>query len=141
MEYKFEKIEEDLYKLTLGEKEYQIKRDLDCIVDLQQIDLEARIILNQKLKEKGVDTGVLITSRKEGNKEIIDDSEYQKALKDCQNLARINKLDTILFKKIGIKLTELALMINDPKQYQNFIADFIKILAGEGEAKKGNITP
>lgn len=141
MDYKFEKLDEDLYKLTLGDKEYQIKRDLDCIVELQQVDLEARIILNQRLKQMGASAEDLMISKKDGSKEIIDDTEYQKALKDCQSIARVKKLDDILSKKIGIKTTELALMIEDAKKYQEFIQDFIKILAGDGEVKKGSTTP
>ena len=68
MDYKFEKLDEDLYKLTLGDKEYQIKRDLDCIVDLQQVDLEARIILNQRLKQMGASAEDLMISKKDGSK-------------------------------------------------------------------------
>ena len=141
MDYKFEKLDEDLYKLTLGDKEYQIKRDLDCIVDLQQVDLEARIILNQRLKQMNASAEDLMISKKDGSKTIVDDTEYHKALKDCQSIARVKKLDDILSKKIGIKTTELALMIEDAKKYQEFIQEFIKILAGDGEVKKGSTTP
>lgn len=141
MDYKFEKIDEDLYKLTLGENEYEIKRDLDCIIDLQQVDLEARILLNQKLKQLGATADDLMETKKDGSKTIVDDTEYQKALKDCQNIARVKKLDDILQKKIGIKTTDLALKIQEPKKYQEFITEFIKILAGDGEVKKGSTTP
>lgn len=141
MDFKFEKLDEDLYKLTLGENEYEIKRDLESIIDLQQVDLEARILLNQKLKQLGATADDLMETKKDGSKTIVDDTEYQKALKDCQNIARVKKLDDILQKKIGIKTTDLALKIQEQKKYQEFITEFIKILAGDGEVKKGNTTP
>ena len=50
--YKFKKIDKDTFELEYNGVTHTITNDLEKVVQLQQVDFEARVLLNKKLKEE-----------------------------------------------------------------------------------------
>ena len=97
---------------------------------MQQVDFEARVLLNKKLKEQGASIADLQYERKEGNKTIIDDSQLQLLLDECKKEATYNKLKKIIKDITNIDLLDLAVELGQD-DFQKFIQEFVIALTGE----------
>lgn len=128
--YKFNKIDKDTTELEYNNEKYEIKRNLELAVQMQQVDFEARVLLNKKLKEQGASIEDLQYKRKEGNKTIIDDSQIQLLLDECKKEATYNKLKKIIKDITNIDLLDLAVELGQD-DFQKFIQEFVIALTGE----------
>ena len=95
--YKFEKINEDTYKLITDTKEFTFTRTVDIARELQSVDMYTTFYVAQFLAERGetLDNTRLRVERHEGNKTIVDESGLEAVKKEARNLAYydiINKL-------------------------------------------------
>lgn len=132
--YKFEKINEDEYKLTGNGKEFTFTRTVDIVKEVQSIDLRATINVAEILAERGetYENTKLRITRNEGNKTIVDESN----LRALESTARIQALNEVLdkvyrkiFNMAPLELVkEIGIDITDKESIAKFSENFTKIL-------------
>ena len=130
--YKFKKIDKDTFELEYNGVTHTITNDLEKVVQLQQVDFEARVLLNKKLKEQNATLDDLQYERKEGNKTIIDDSQLQLLLEECKKEAIYNKLKKIIKDTTNLDLLQIAKELGED-EFQKFVSEFVINMSGEGE--------
>lgn len=130
--YKFKKIDKDTFELEYNGVTHTITNDLEKVVQLQQVDFEARVLLNKKLKEQNATLEDLQYERKEGNKTIVDDSQLQLLLEECKKEAIYNKLKKIIKDTTDLDLLQIAKELGED-EFQKFVSEFVINMSGEGE--------
>lgn len=130
--FSFKRIDKDTFELEYNGKTHTITSDLEKVVQLQQIDFEARVLLNKKLKEQGATIEDLQYEKKENGKTIIDDSQLQLLLEECKKEATYNKLKKIIKDTTDLDLLEIAKELGE-KDFQTFVSEFVINMSGEGE--------
>ena len=132
--YKFNKIDKDTCELEYNGEKHIIKRDLEKVVALQEIDFDARVLMNKKLKEMGASIEDLEYTKKVGEKTIVDDSQAQQVLEICKKEASYNKAKKLIQEVTGLSIYDIAMDLGS-KEFETFVKDFISALIGETEAK------
>lgn len=131
--YRFEKISEDTYKL-IGNKEFTFTRTIDLAKTLQSLDMETTIILADILAERGetFENTKLKIERKEGNKTIVDESNFDRVKEQARNIAMYNILDKIFKKLFGLGylelITQVGLDTNNLPEIEKFVTDLTNVL-------------
>lgn len=131
--YRFEKISEDTYKL-IGNKEFTFTRTIDLAKTLQSLDMETTIILADILAERGetFENTKLKIERKEGNKTIVDESNFDRVKEQARNIAMYNILDKIFKKLFGLGylelITQIGLDTNNLPEIEKFVTDLTNVL-------------
>lgn len=132
--YKFEKINEDTYKLITDEKEFTFTRTVDLAKELQKLDLYTTSYLVDMLAERGetIDNTKLRIEKKVDGKIIVDESNLNFLKQKAKDLAFMDVLDKITKKIFGIDFITTLSTINvdetDTKGIENFTADLGTIL-------------
>lgn len=132
--YKFEKINEDTYKLITDEKEFIFTRTVDLAKELQKVDLYATSYMADMLAARGetFENTTLKVERIEGNKTIVDETNFKKMEEKARNLANYDVI-SLIFKKIFGKdyltmLTEAKIDINNLDEVNKFVGDIMQIV-------------
>lgn len=132
--YKFEKINEDTYKLITDEKEFIFTRTVDLAKELQKVDLYATSYMADMLAARGetFENTTLKVERIEGNKTIVDETNFKKMEEKARNLANYDVISSV-FKKIFGKdyltmLTEAKIDINNLDEVNKFVGDIMQIV-------------
>lgn len=132
--YKFEKINEDTYKLITDEKEFTFTRTVDLAKELQKLDLYTTSYLVDMLAERGetIENTKLRIEKKVDGKIIVDESNLNFLKQKAKDLAFMDVLDKITKKIFGIDFITTLSTINvdetDTKGIENFTADLGTIL-------------
>lgn len=132
--YKFEKINEDTYKLITDEKEFTFTRTVDLAKELQKLDLYTTSYLVDMLAERGetIDNTKLRIEKKVDGKIIVDESNLNFLKQKAKDLAFMDVLDKITKKIFGIDFITTLSTINvdetDTKGIENFTTDLGTIL-------------
>lgn len=132
--YKFEKINEDTYKLITDEKEFTFTRTVDLAKELQKLDLYTTSYLVDMLAERGetIDNTKLRIEKKVDGKIIVDESNLNFLKQKAKDLAFMDILDKITKKIFGIDFITTLSTINvdetDTKGIENFTTDLGTIL-------------
>ena len=130
--YKFTRIDDDTTELEYNGEKFTIVKDLEKAVQLQQVDFEARVLLNKKLKEMGVSIEDLQYEKVEGGKKVIDDSQVQKLLDDCKQMATYNKMKQLVKDITGKNLLDLAIELGKD-DYEKFMVEIGKAIVGTSD--------
>ena len=130
--YKFTRIDDDTTELEYNGEKFTIVKDLEKAVQLQQVDFEARVLLNKKLKEMGQTIEDLQYEKVEGGKKIIDDKQVQILLDDCKQMATYNKMKQLVKDIIGKNLLDLAIELGKD-DYEKFMVELGKAITGTSE--------
>lgn len=132
--YKFEKINEDTYKLITDEKEFTFTRTVDLAKELQKLDLYTTSYLVDMLAERGetIENTKLRIEKKVDGKIIVDESNLNFLKQKAKDLAFMDVLDKITKKIFGIDFITTLSTINvdetDTNGIENFTADLGTIL-------------
>ena len=132
--YSFKKIDDDKTELEYNGEKFEIVKDLDKVVQLQQVDFEARVLLNKKLKEMGVSIEDLEYTKTEGNKKIVNDSQVQELLNVCRSEAIYNKIKKMIQDITGKNILDIAIELGQDK-FQEFVQEFVLAVSGESKEK------
>ena len=130
--YKFTRIDDDTTELEYNGEKFTIVKDLEKAVQLQQVDFEARVLLNKKLKEMGMSIEDLQYEKVEGGKKIIDDKQVQILLDDCKQMATYNKMKQLVKDITGKKLLDLAVELGKD-DYEKFMVEIGKAITGTSD--------
>ena len=132
--YSFKKIDDDKTELDYNGEKFEIVKDLDKVVQLQQVDFEARVLLNKKLKEMGVSIEDLEYTKTEGSKKIVNDSQVQELLTICKSEALYNKVRKMIQDITGKNILDIAMELGQDK-FQEFVQEFVLAVSGESKEK------
>ena len=132
--YKFEKINEDTYKLITDDTEFAFTKTVDLARDLQKVDMYTTSYLIDMLAERGetIENTKLRIEKKEGNKTIVDESNLNLLKGEARKLAYYDVMN-IVFKKLFGKdfisiLKDLKIDINNLGEVEKFTTELTQIL-------------
>lgn len=117
--YKFERINDDKFKVIGTGKEFEFTRVVEIAKELQSMDIKKTIKLIEFLAERGetIETTKLRVQRQEGNKTIIDESNLEAIKKEFEKPIMTEIIDNILKKQINRNMeqfiSELGVEINE----------------------------
>ena len=132
--YKFEKINEDTYKLIVGDKEFIFTRTVDLAKELQSLDMYTTFYVAEFLADRGetLDNTKLRVERVENGKTIVDESNLEALKNQARNLAYydiINKIFKKTFNKGYMELlNDIGINLNNEKEVGDFVGELTKIL-------------
>lgn len=147
--YKFSKVNEDEFKLEYKDKVINFKRDVETAKRIQSIDSEAFMMAIADLSKQGytMANNPYIVTRKEGNKEIVDESNWNYIVDKKKEEATILIMDELFVKCLNFHMTDLFYDIgfdlnqnDDLNKIAEFEEEFILIMT-QGKIKGEKQTP
>lgn len=147
--YKFIKVDEDNFKLQYKDKEINFKRDVATAQRIQSIDSEAFMMAMEDLSKQGytMANNPYIVTRKVGNKEIVDESNWNYIIDRRKEEASALILDELFVKCLNLHMTDLfydmGLDLNSKdalEKIAEFDEEFILIMT-QGKIKGEKQTP
>jgi hypothetical protein len=109
--YKFSRIGEDEFQLEYKDRIIKFKRDVETAKRIQAIDSEAFMMAIADLSKMGytVQNNPYIVTRKIGNKEIVDESNWNYVVDRNKEMATILILDELFVKLLNLHMNDLFL--------------------------------
>ena len=109
--YKFSQIGEDEFQLEYKDRIIKFKRDVETAKRIQAIDSEAFMMAIADLSKMGytVQNNPYIVTRKVGNKEIVDESNWNYVVDRNKEMATILILDELFVKLLNLHMNDLFL--------------------------------
>ena len=137
--YKFSRIGEDEFQLKYKDRKIKFKRDVETAKRIQAIDSEAFMMAVADLSKMGytVQNNPYIVTRKEGNKEIVDESNWNYIVDKKKEEATVLIIDELFAKLLNLHMNDLFLDmgidVNTATQdemnlVEQFETDFILII-------------
>ena len=102
MKYKFEKIDDDITKLSYKDKSFEIKRDVELTSKLQSVYMKARTKMMIDFSKQGVTKKDLVIERKEKGKTYYDNTNLNELEKYYTEMAFLEIYDEISKKATGM---------------------------------------
>lgn len=131
MKYKFEKIDDDITKLSYKDKEFEIKRDVELTSKLQSVYMRARTKMMLELSKEGITKKDLVIERKANGKTYYDNSNINELEKYYTEMAFLEIYDDISKKATGMIFQELVLDIGlNENESEEFGLEFSNALLG-----------
>lgn len=107
MKYSFEKIDNDTTKLKYKEKEFEIKRNVGLLKEMQSAVFKAKKKLYFDLAKEGLTKKDLVISKKVGNKTYEDNTNVVDLENEYINEATLTMIDNLCNKYFNMTLTDL----------------------------------
>lgn len=131
MKYKFEKIDDDITKLSYKDKEFEIKRDVELTSKMQSVYMKARTQMMIDFSKQGVTKKDLVIERKEKGKTYYDNTNLNELEKYYTEMAFLEIYDEISKKATGMIFQELILDIGlNENESEEFGLEFSNALLG-----------
>ena len=131
MKYKFEKIDDDITKLSYKDKEFEIKRDVELTSKMQSVYMKARTKMMLELSKEGITKKDLVIERKANGKTYYDNSNLNELEKYYTEMAFLEIYDEISKETTGMIFQELILDIGlNENESESFGLDFSNALLG-----------
>lgn len=131
MKYKFEKIDDDITKLSYKDKEFEIKRDVELTSKMQSVYMKARTQMMIDFSKQGVTKKDLVIERKEKGKTYYDNTNLNELEKYYTEMAFLEIYDEISKKATGMIFQELILDIGlNENESEEFGLGFSNALLG-----------
>lgn len=130
--YKFSKTDiEDEFQLNYKDRTIKFKRDVETAKRIQAIDSEAFMLAIADLSKQGytVANNPYIVTRKVGNKEIVDESNWNYIVDKKKNEATILIMDELFVKCLNMHMndlfTDMGINLNTATEKElNIITEF-----------------
>lgn len=132
MKYKFEKIDDDITKLSYKDKEFEIKRDVELTAKMQSVYMKARTKMMLDLSKQGITKKDLVIEKKEKGKTYYDNSNLNELEKYYTEMAFLEIYDEISKEATGMIFQELILDIGlNENESEEFGLEFSNALLGK----------
>lgn len=107
--YKFSKLNEDEFRLEYKDKTINFKRDVETAQRIQSIDSEAMMLALADLSKQGytMQNNPYIVTRKVGNKEIVDESNWNYIIDRKKEEATVLIMDELFVKCLNYHMNDL----------------------------------
>lgn len=131
MKYKFEKIDDDITKLTYKDKEFEIKKDVELTAKMQGVYMKARTKMMLELSKEGITKKDLVIERKANGKTYYDNSNINELEKYYTEMAFLEIYDEISKEATGMIFQDLILDIGlNENESEEFGLEFSNALLG-----------
>ncbi len=137
MKYEFIKVDEDTTKLKYKDKEFEFKRNIKLISEMQSLIMKSRIKAIQDLAKEGQSVKDLTIERKENGKTYYDNSNRKELEAIYQQQAILDFFDNKCIEMSGMGLSELMSdigLINED-DIEKFAQEFMQHLTGNTPSK------
>lgn len=132
MKYKFEKIDDDITKLSYKDKEFEIKRDVELTSKMQSVYMKARTKMMVDLSKQRITKEDLTIEKKENGKTYYDNSNLNELEKYYTEMAFLEIYDEISKEATGMIFQELILDIGlNENESEEFGLEFSNALLGK----------
>lgn len=132
MKYKFEKIDDDITKLSYKDKEFEIKRDVELTSKMQSVYMKARTKMMVDLSKQRITKEDLTIEKKENGKTYYDNSNLNELEKYYTEMAFLEIYDEISKEATGMIFQELILDIElNENESEEFGLEFSNALLGK----------
>ena len=137
MKYEFIKVDEDTTKLKYKDKEFEIKRDVKTVSEIQQTVKNSRLKMITDLAKQGVSIDSLTIEKKENGKTYYDNSNRLAMEKIYEEQATLEYFNNLVEKLFSMSLEELLIDIGleTEKEGEQFSKDLIICISGNTPRK------
>ena len=132
--YRFEKINDDTYKLITDKKEFTFTRTVDIAKITQKVDVYTTAYLAEFLDERGetFENTTLKKTRTVGNQTIVDESALNAVKEEFRKMAYYDVMN-VLFKKLFNTtylevIGSLGIDLSKNEEVSKFITEFTNII-------------
>jgi hypothetical protein len=132
MKYEFIKVDEDTTKLKYKEKEFEFKRNVKLISEMQGLVMKARIKMIQDFSQNGQSIKDLTIEKKINGKTYYDNSNKNELEKIYQEQATIDYFNEKCEELFGMDLANLMVDIGleTEEEGNKFSNDLLTYLSG-----------
>ena len=132
MKYEFIKVDEDTSKLKYKDKEFEIKRNVKLVNEMQSLVMKARIKMIQDFSLQGQSIKSLTIETKKDGKTYYDNSNKQELEKIYQEQLTLEYFNNKCVELFGMDLQTLMqdIGLNGEDEGAKFSQDFLSHLAG-----------
>ncbi len=137
MKYEFIQVDEDTSKLKYKDKEFEIKRNVKIISEMQELVKKSRLKMIMELSKQGISIESLTIEKKENGKTYYDNSNRLAMEKYYQEEATLEYFNDLIQRLFGMSLEELLLDIglSNEKEGEAFSTSLIEHLSGNTPKK------
>lgn len=132
MKYQFIKVDEDTTKLKYKEKEFEIKRSVKLVSEIQSIIMKSRIKMIQDFAKEGVSVKDLTIETKENGKTYYDNTNKEELEKIYQEQAMIEFFNNKCLELFSMDLTSLMndIGLTEENEVAKFGEELIQYISG-----------
>ena len=132
MKYEFIKVGEDTIKLKYKDKEFEYKRDVEIVSQMQGLVKKARIKMLQELSKEGQSIKSLTIETKKDGKTYYDNSNKTEMEQIYQEEVMLNFYEGKCQELFGMSLSNLLedIGLSTEAEGEKFAKDFIGSLSG-----------
>lgn len=132
MKYQFIKVDEDTTKLKYKDKEFEIKRNVKLISEIQALVMQSRVQMIQDFAKKGISIKDLTIETKENGKTYYDNSNKAELEKIYQEQATLNYFNKKYEEMFGMDMATLIqdIGLTTEEEVSKFSEDLVKQING-----------
>ena len=132
MKYEFIKVDEDTTKLKYKDKEFEFKRNVKLVSEIQGIIKQARLKMIMELSKQGISIDSLTLEKKENGKTYYDSSNREALEKYYQEEATLDYFNGLIQEIFGMRIEELLMDIGISTEQEGkvFSEELMQYLSG-----------
>ena len=132
MKYEFIKVDEDTSKLKYKDKEFEIKRNVKLVSEMQELIKKSRLQMIMDLAKDGISIDTLTIEKKENGKTYYDNSNRLAIEKIYQEQATLDYFNSLVERITNMTLENLLLDIGltTEKEGEQFSKELMECLTG-----------
>ena len=132
MKYEFIKVDEDTSKLKYKDKEFEIKRNVKLVSEMQELIKKSRLKMIMDLAKDGISIDSLTIEKKENGKTYYDNSNKLAMEKIYQEQATLDYFNELVVRLTNMQLEDLLMDIglSTEKDGEDFSKQLMDCLTG-----------
>lgn len=132
MKYEFIKVDEDTSKLKYKDKEFEIKRNVKLVSEMQELIKKARLNMIMDLSKQGISIDSLTIEKKENGKTYYDNSNRLAIEKIYQEQATLEYFNNLVEHITNMTLEALLedIGLSTEKEGEQFSQKLMECLSG-----------
>lgn len=132
MKYEFIKVDEDTSKLKYKDKEFEIKRNVKLVSEMQELIKKSRLKMIMDLAKDGISIDSLTIEKKENGKTYYDNSNKLAMEKIYQEQATLDYFNELVVRLTNMQLEDLLMDIglSTEKDGEDFSKQLMECLTG-----------
>ena len=132
MKYEFIKVDEDTSKLKYKDKEFEIKRNVKLVSEMQELIKKARLNMIMDLSKQGISIDSLTIEKKENGKTYYDNSNKLAIEKIYQEQATLEYFNNLVERITNMTLEALLedIGLSTEKEGEQFSQKLMECLSG-----------
>lgn len=132
MKYQFIKVDEDTTKLKYKDKEFEIKRDVKLVSEIQALVMKARVKMIQDFAKQGISVKDLTIETKKDGKTYYDNSNKAELEKIYQEQITLEYFNNKYQELFGMDMVELLqdIGLDTEEEVSKFSEELVQHLNG-----------